>query len=61
MSDVRATRTVEEVAKILGVGRNTAYGAVRSGAIPSIRVGKRYVIPLQVIDKMLLEGWDSGE
>lgn len=47
------TKTVEEVARILGIGRNTAYEAVRSGAIPSIRIGKRYVIPVDALDKML--------
>ena len=33
--------TVNQLADILGIGRNTAYGIVRSGQIPSVRVGRQ--------------------
>lgn len=39
------TYTVEEVAALLGIARNNAYEHVRSGDIPSIRMGRRYLIP----------------
>ena len=39
------TYTVEEVAALMRIARNSAYEGVRSGAIPSIRVGRRYLIP----------------
>jgi excisionase family DNA binding protein len=48
--------TVEEAAKRLGIGRNTAYEAVRRGEIPSIRVGRRLLVPRRALDKLL-----SGE
>ena len=35
------TLTVPEVAEILEIGRNTAYEIVRSGDLPSCRIGKR--------------------
>lgn len=39
------TYSVEEVAKLLGIARNNAYERVRAGDIPSIRMGKRLLVP----------------
>ena len=39
--DLPLVLKVPEVAKILGIGRNTAYDLVRSGAIKSIHVGRQ--------------------
>lgn len=47
------TYTVPEVALKLGIGRNAAYEGVRSGQIPSIRIGGRIVVPRPPIDRML--------
>jgi excisionase family DNA binding protein len=55
----RLTLTVEETAKALGVGRTTAYELVRTGQIPSLRLGRRLVIPRAALMK-LLEGYGSG-
>jgi len=44
---------VDETAMILRVGRNTVYAAVRSGAVPSIRVGRRYLVPTARLAAML--------
>ena len=33
--------TVEEAARLLGIGRSAAYEGVRTGQIPSIRIGRR--------------------
>ncbi len=50
----RATVTVEEAARILGVGRASAYEGIRTGRIPSIRVSpRRIVISRAVLDRML--------
>lgn len=43
--DSRITLTVEEAAKALGIGRGLAYEAVRRGEIPTIRLGKRLLVP----------------
>jgi excisionase family DNA binding protein len=37
--------TVPEMAKMLRIGRNTAYGLVNSGQIPFVRVGNQIRIP----------------
>lgn len=49
----RPTLTVEETAAILQLGRNTVYDAVRSGEVPSIRVGRRYLVPTARLASML--------
>ena len=53
MTDQRQTHTVEEVAQLLGIGRNSAYEAVRRGEIPSIKIGKRVLVPRAALDRML--------
>lgn len=54
-----ATMTVEEAAQLLGIGRATAYNAVRSGEIPSIRIGRRIVVPKRKLLE-LLRGEPAG-
>ena len=49
----RRTVSVEEGAKILGIGRSAAYAGVRSGQIPAIRIGGRWLIPLVALERML--------
>ena len=49
----RRTLTVAEAAACLGISRNTAYDAVRRGTVPSIRVGRRILIPAQALDALL--------
>ena len=44
---------VDELARELGLGRLTVYAALRNGTIPSIRVGKRYVLPRAAIKRWL--------
>lgn len=49
----RATHTVPEAAKILGIGRNSAYEAARRGQIPTIVIGKRILVPAAALELML--------
>ena len=49
----RKTVTIEEAATILGVGRNKAYEAARSGEIPTIRIGKRLLVPQVALNRLL--------
>lgn len=49
----RTTRKPEEVALILGIGRNNIYEVIRSGQLRSIRVGRKILIPLSAIDEFL--------
>ena len=49
----KRTVTVKIAAVILGIGRTSAFEAVRRGDIPHIRIGKRILIPIAALDKML--------
>ena len=49
----RLTVTVEEAAKILGIGRNTAYSAIKSGELPSIKLRGRIVVPRHALSKLM--------
>jgi excisionase family DNA binding protein len=48
------TMQVDDVAKALGLSRASAYEAVRTGEIPSIRIGRRIVVPTAAVRRMLL-------
>jgi excisionase family DNA binding protein len=45
--------TVEEAAEVLGISRGLGYELVRSGELPSLRLGHRVVIPRRVVDELL--------
>ncbi len=45
--------TVPETARVLGIARNSAYLAVRTGAIPSLKIGRRILVPRQAVERML--------
>ena len=47
------TISVEEAAKILGISRGSAYLAAQTGQLPTIRIGKRLIIPVAALEKML--------
>lgn len=51
----RATVSVDEAARILGIGRSSAFGAVRRGDIPVLWIGRRVLVPLAVLERMLAE------
>jgi excisionase family DNA binding protein len=47
------TLSVSETAKLLGVSRNGAYEAIAKGELPSIRVGRRLLVPRVALERML--------
>ena len=51
----RLTLTVEEAGRLLGLSRGLAYEAVHRHEIPSIKVGKRLLIPRAALEKFLAE------
>lgn len=55
MEAERLVLTVEQTAKVLGLSRPAAYQAVASGEIPSIRIGRRILIPRILLEKKLSE------
>jgi len=42
-----------EMALTLGIGRNSAYEAVKRGDIHSIRIGRRILVPTKALDNLL--------
>ena len=47
------TVSVPEAARLLGIGRNTAYVAARSGELPTVRIGGRIVVPVHRLAELL--------
>ena len=41
----RLTLTVAEAARLLGISRGACYEAIRVGQVPSIRIGRRVLVP----------------
>ncbi len=49
----RATITVTEAAEVLGISRSTAYELARDGTLPSLRLGRRLVVPRHALQELL--------
>ena len=47
--------TVQETAEILNIGMNKAYEMIQQKQIPFIRVGRKFLIPKQALEKWLSE------
>ncbi len=52
---------VETAAKRLGIGRQAGYAAVRRGQIPALRFGRRLVVPVAALERMLETGQSARE
>ena len=52
-SNTRATMTITEAAEQLGIARNQAYEAAKRGEIPTIRIGRRVLVPRVAFDRLL--------
>ena len=48
--------TVPEAAAMLGLSRNFTYQMVKQGKLPSVKLGKRLLIPRAALEKMLEKG-----
>lgn len=55
----RMTLTVEEAARALGIGRASAYLAVKTGELPTVRIGRRLLVPRHRLDALL--GCETSE
>ena len=51
----KLTLSIEEAAKVLGIGRNLCYERVKTGEIPVIKIGRRLVVPKKALEKLLEE------
>ena len=51
----KLTLSVEEAAKVLGIGRNLCYDKCKSGEIPVIKIGRRLLVPRSALEKLLAD------
>ena len=49
----RRVVTVNEAALMLRISRGSAYEAVRRKELPSLRLGRRLLVPLAALERML--------
>ena len=53
MYSERQTLRIGEAAKVLGISRNTAYDAAKSGQLPTVKIGRRLLVPRAALQHML--------
>ena len=53
VSNERLVFTVEEARHLIGLSRGLMYDAIHRGEIPSIRIGRRILIPCAALQQML--------
>lgn len=53
MDEERLTVTVDQAARMLGISRGLAYQMVHEGKLPTLRFGKRLVVPKWAIEHLL--------
>lgn len=51
--EYRMILTVREAAERLGLSRNGTYEAIRRGELPALRIGRRVLVPLAALERML--------
>lgn len=49
----KKTATVAEAMAMLGISRTLAYRLIKDGKLPVIRLGKRILIPVSALEKIL--------
>ena len=54
--DDRQVYTVEEAGKVLGLSRASSYQAAARGDIPTIRIGRRLLVPIKGLELLLEQG-----
>jgi excisionase family DNA binding protein len=52
----RSTLTIEESAKILRISRNSAYAAANDRSLPTVKIGRRLLVPRVALEKLLAGG-----
>ena len=53
MAEDKRVVSVIEASKILGIGKNLCYEAIRRGEIPALRIGKRLLVPKAALERLL--------
>ena len=58
---IRPTITVDEASAILGIARSTAYDAVKRHQIPTVKIGRRLLVPTARFRALLGETVNGDE
>ncbi len=45
LNDLPPTMTVEQAGEVLGISRRSAYRAAATGELPTLRLGRRLLVP----------------
>ncbi|MEP7740402.1 helix-turn-helix domain-containing protein [Nocardioides sp. 31GB23] len=56
----RETMSVPEAGAVLGIGRAAAYRAAQQGELPTIRIGRRLLVPHSALRQLLGGPTDTG-
>ncbi len=59
--DGRLALSVAEVATLLGLSEKHVWAQLKSGAIPSIRLGRRVLIPVSGLEQLLDSTQEGGD
>lgn len=51
--DLPLTVSVERAGELLGIGRRTAYRAAAAGELPTVRIGRRLLVPTAKLLRLL--------
>jgi len=57
----RKTLTADEVAEALGVSVGLIYEAARQGQLPFLRIGRRLVMPVSALERLLDSRAERGD
>ena len=58
-SETRKVISVVEAGSVLGLGRSAAYAAARRGEIPTLRFGRKLVVPVAELERLVGERANS--
>ena len=64
LSGEKLVYNVAEVAKLLGLGKTSAWEAIWRGEIPHLKIGRRVLIPREALEKFLAQaaaGHENGQ
>ncbi len=56
-----ATLKIEEAATFLGISWASAYAAANSGELPTLRIGRRLVVPRAALERLLASAGQRPE
>jgi len=57
VTDERLTLSIAEAARILRISRGMAYTLANQGRLPTIRLGRKLLVPRKGLNELLSKGW----